>query len=389
LELRIMGNENNKAVPIDDLPTNLRVVPDDDLPTPQKKSPDGSVTPATSTSGSGTVSKPQSESGEKGSYQWSSGMQDDIILPSQADLQKAIVDPEVYRTEQTVKLKSRAVKKQDAVVKNYAELKAEDKVVKFATDYPEIKQLQDIEAQLTAMGKVTKPEDVKAFNDLVAQRDALLETDVVKKNIWDKAPNMEIKKPSDFDTMTEYLAYQNDAISQFSEFDKKKKEFEEVAPKFTSPKLKDVLAVAQGSAAKQQELLTKIQGDQKAADESIKAAQELNKDKLVKLGFFDGFAEGMEQTTLSNTVADLFLGGKEEELQKALENLYTDQVVFPKETTNTGAAGEMLGGQVKPLAVGIGGAIASEVATGNPLLGIATGSAYYGRMGLGSGLMDG
>lgn len=77
-----MGNEN-KVVPIDDLPTNLRVVPQDDLPTSdvKKNSVNEQVSPQQSatTTGSQEVSAPESsqvvepslENGGKVDYQWS------------------------------------------------------------------------------------------------------------------------------------------------------------------------------------------------------------------------------------------------------------------------------------------------------------------------------
>ena len=140
--------------------------------------------------------------------------------------------------------------------------------------------------------------------------------------------------------------------------------------------------IAKQSGQQAQALTEKIKADQKIADESIAAARELNADKLEPLGFGKGFIEGMEKTTLTNSIADLYLKGNDDQLLESLENIYEEGVVFPKQTTTGGAIGELLGGQVKPLAVGIGGSAL------NPAVGIGAGSLYYGRLGAGGALID-
>ncbi len=368
---------------LDELNSTLPTL--DELNGAEKKNGVTQPSQTTTTSSVAPVSQPIQHSEQSGTnYEWSQG----IKTPLATGTEGTPLSADVFRTETTKKLKNNAVKKQEEVSKNYSELKAHEKVINYAVEYPEIKELQNIDAAIAAKGTPTKPDEITAYNKLIEQRNALLEKDVTPKNEQDYAPKMEAKQSTDFDTPSEYFDYLRQVQNQFGEFERKKKEIVELSGKFPSVKLKDVVGVVQGAATKQQELLTKIKEDQTVADANIKEAQALNRDKLTPLGFFDGFGEGMEQTTLSNTIADLYIGGKDEQLQTALENIYTDEVVFPKDKTTAGEAGELLGGQVKPLAVGVGGALVSESLTGNPLLGIGAGAAYYGRMGIGSGLMD-
>lgn len=306
-----------------------------------------------------------------------------IIMPTQAEQLKSVVEPQVYRAEQTKKLMDVAVKKRDSIAKNAADLKSNVNAVEYASQFPELKQIQAIDEQLAAIGEPNTQEKSDAYNALINQRNGLLENEVADREVFLENKVKEIPEPSSFETAGDYVAYQKQVQKEFQDFETAKKKFEGAKALYAGKtKLKDVLTTANESSAKAQKLGATIQQEQREADLAIKTAHELNKDKLEPLGFFSGFADGMEQTTLANTIADLYFTGNEENLSKALENIYVEGMVFPKETTNGGAVGQVLGGQVKPFGVAVAGSAL------NPAVGVVAGTGYYGRMGAGSGLID-
>lgn len=293
-------------------------------------------------------------------------------------------DPEVVRKAETEKLKNTAIAKQESIFNANKERNSTLNAVKFASELPELKTLNDIDAQITAIGQPQTQEQVDIYNNLVKKRDQLLDTDVSERDIFkEQQVKFAPRDASSFDTASEYVSYQKQMQQAFYDFDKKKQAFDEGKSAYVGKtKLRDVLGVANESSLKADQLTQKIQQEQKEADLAIQAAQELNKGKLEKLGFYGGFEKGMESTTVANTVADFYATGNDEQLAKSLENIYTDAVVLPQESTGAGSVGEVLGGQVKPLAVGIG------TSALNPTAGVVAGSLYYGRLGLGGGLID-
>jgi len=307
-----------------------------------------------------------------------------LAQQKQLEQRQNAIDLAIAKRNETERLKNEAVQKSDLVRENLKQYKAESDAVEYAAQFPEYKQLQQIDAAISAMGKPSNPQQQAQYNALLAEREKLLDTDVSKRDVFaESGPKLEIKNPSDFATASEYADYQNKLFNQFNRFSKEKEKFDTAKPKFeAATKLRDVLDVAQKSQTKASWIADKVKSIQKESDDYINAARELNKDRLEPLGFTKAFVDGIQQTSLANSIADIYALGNDDKLLKSLENIYIDNAVFPKETTALGSVGELIGGQVEPLAIGVGGGAI------NPIAGVVGATAEYARLGAGGQLID-
>ena len=307
-----------------------------------------------------------------------------LAQQKQLEQRQNVIDLAIAKRNETERLKNEAVQKSDLVRENLKQYKAESDAVEYAAQFPEYKQLQQIDAAISAMGKPSNPQQQAQYNALLAEREKLLDTDVSKRDVFaESGPKLEIKNPSDFATASEYADYQNKLFNQFNRFSKEKEKFDTAKPKFeAATKLRDVLDVAQKSQTQASWIADKVKSIQKESDDYINAARELNKDRLEPLGFTKAFVDGIQQTSLANSIADIYALGNDDKLLKSLENIYIDNAVFPKETTALGSVGELIGGQVEPLAIGVGGGAI------NPIAGVVGATAEYARLGAGGQLID-
>jgi polyhydroxyalkanoate synthesis regulator phasin len=292
--------------------------------------------------------------------------------------QKALEDINQSRYVRTKKLQEQTVAKQDQVFQEGKKIENLSSQIDFATNLPQYKELTAIDGQLAAMGEPKTKEQIDAYNALVAKRDALLDTDVSQTDEYNATVTIPtFNMPSD--DMSEEVNRQNQIKDIVN---KGKKSFEAKAAYEGKVKLRDVLGVADIKSKELSTSINKYKENAAQIDLNIKEMYNLNKDKLEKVGFTKGFFDGINQTTISNTLADLYLSGDDDQLGKSLENLYMEQATMPTETTVGGDIGTMIGGQVKPMAVSVTASALS------PAVGVGAGALYYGRMGIGSGILD-
>lgn len=292
--------------------------------------------------------------------------------------QKALEDINQSRYVRTKKLQEQTVAKQDQVFLEGKKIENLSSQIDFATNLPQYKELTAIDGQLAAMGEPKTKEQINAYNSLVAKRDALLDTDVSQTDEY----NATVTIPT-FDMPSDDMSEEINRQNQIKDIvNKGKKSFEAKAAYEGKVKLRDVLGVADIKSKELSTSINKYKENAAQIDLNIKEMYNLNKDKLEKVGFTKGFFDGINQVTISNTLADLYLSGDDDQLGKSLENLYMEQATMPKETTVGGDIGTMIGGQVKPMAVSVTASALS------PAVGVGAGALYYGRMGIGSGILD-
>ena len=294
--------------------------------------------------------------------------------------QKALEGINQSRYVRTKKLQEQTVAKQDQVFLEGKKIENLSNQIDFATKLPQYKELTAIDEQLKAMGEPKTKEQIGAYNALIAKRDALLDTDVSQTDEY----NATVTIPT-FDMPSDDMSEEVNRQNQIKDIvNKGKKSFEAKAAYEGKVKLRDVLGVADMKSKELSSSIAKYKENAAQIDLNIKEMYNLNKDKLEKVGFTKGFFDGINQTTMFNTLADFYLLGDDDQLGKSLENLYMEQATMPTETTVGGDIGTMIGGQVKPMAVAFG----TSVVSANPAVGVGTGALYYGRMGIGSGLLD-
>jgi len=343
----------------------------------QKKSP--SVTthasPAQSTKDSATVSGQQSESGGEvnlpkitlGEESLRGGVakSDVIEKPKMEDamlLEKQQRDQ--YKIDETARIKKDINKKLESANKAAKEQSAKASVVNYLQ-----KLTNHFGGTVAQEGEPTEESASKfdAYIDIyepIRLQTESLQPDMVSENVDPQLRERVVMKNSKL------------AKSATDEFNVAKPYIEGVT-KLSQVKQKLGQAQAEYDAA------TNVVKEQRAAiDADLKRARMLNPEKMVELGFTEGFEKSLEQTTIANTIADMYMMGDDDKVKNSLESLYADSVLFPQEETAGGMIGGMIGGQVKPLAVGFGlGAL-------NPALGVVGGSAYYGRMNMGSSMIE-
>lgn len=163
------------------------------------------------------------------------------------------------------------------------------------------------------------------------------------------------------------------------EFAQAQKDFDQIEPVLKSIKTvgqaKRALGVVDGDLNM---LTTELKDKQQKIDKDYKRVRELNANKLTEMGLYESFESGMEQTTKSNEVADLLIGGTDKELESTLEGMYSKNMLYGDRERSEVA--EMIGGQVKPMGI----TFASAIATGNPIVAAGVGAGYYARLGAGS-----
>jgi len=282
--------------------------------------------------------------------------------------QKALEGINQSRYVRTKKLQEQTVAKQDQVFLEGKKIENLSNQIDFATKLPQYKELTAIDEQLKAMGEPKTKEQIDAYNALIAKRDALLDTDVSQTDEY----NATVTIPT-FDMPSDDMSEEVNRQNQIKDIvNKGKKSFEAKAAYEGKVKLRDVLGVADMKSKELSSSVAKYKENAAQIDLNIKEMYNLNKDKLEKVGFTKGFFDGINQTTISNTLADLYLSGDDDQLGKSLENLYMEQATMPTETTVGGDIGTMIGGQVEPMAVAFG----TSVVSANPAVCVGTGALY-------------